>query len=126
MFEAFQSMERRVRLYSDYLDLWIKLLQASACSHYRSSGPDTCNQVSDSAVSLLPNLNPGCLVVSSPVGFIRVLVSVEIFVRVLSVKLSCLTHCSIRALEWISVYQLDTVSAKNSLSLFVHVLRNGE
>src|SRR5271170_7809073 len=81
MLRAFNAMESGVGLQRDATDLRIQFLQAAGGSDESPGGAEHGHEMRDASFSLLPDFVCRGFVMRAPVGLVRILVGVEIKIR---------------------------------------------
>src|SRR3712207_3581136 len=123
---AFDAVKRRVRLKRDKRYLRVVLLQASGGADESAAGAEARDEVRDLAVRLLPDLRRRRLVVRPGIGRIRVLVRVEVLLRLLGVEPPGLPDGPVGALAGVGQDEVNPVGAQDLLALLARVLRHAQ
>jgi hypothetical protein len=74
--QPFEPVKRGVRLHGDALDGGVHLLEAAGDAHEGAAGAQAGNKMRDAPAGLVPDFEPGAVVVRLPVGVVRILVHV--------------------------------------------------
>src|SRR5579864_8242698 len=82
MLQALETVERVLGLHRDRLDRGVVLLEPPRCADERPRRAEAGDEVGDAAFGLFQDLDRGAFVVSPRVGGVRVLVWIEIPIRV--------------------------------------------
>ena len=122
--QPFQSIERRVRLHGDALDLRVQLLQSARRSHKGSGGAQGRDKVRHLTLGLLPDFVAGCAVVRAPVFVVRILVGVVVPVRFRRNHLPRLANRAVGSIRRVGPYNLRAISLEISLSRLGDVRRH--
>src|SRR4051812_30747354 len=123
MFQAFQTMKRRIRLHRNTVDRRTQLFESACRADEGARGSEACYEMSDSSFSLLPNFRSRSLVVSSPIGIVAVLIRVEIFFRMRLEKLARSDLSAVTRQQRIGFDYLSAEAAEHLLALCIGVLR---
>ena len=117
MLGAFDAVEGGVGLQGNATDLRIQFFQAARRTHEGAAGAHHGNEMGDTALGLLPDFFRCAMVVGLPVGWVRVLVGVEIFFRFAGVEFARGADRAIGAVRGIGVNDVGAVSKQNALAL---------
>src|SRR5262249_806140 len=124
MLHAFQAVKRRVWLQRNALNFWVQLFQAATRANERSTGTQRGYKRRNTMLALLPNFVCCSVIVSAPIGVVRVLVYVHIALEVSGGELLCLTYGAIRSFARIGVNDVSAVGVQDPLTLFGDVRRH--
>ena len=115
--QAFEAVERRVRLHRDATNRWVQLLEPARRSHERAAGPKTGDEVRHLALGLLPDLVRRRAVVRLPVGIVRVLIRVEVLVRLGGCAGAGFADGPVRSVGGVGPDDLGSVGREDPLAL---------
>src|ERR1700676_289690 len=117
MLRAFDSVKRRVGLQRNAPNFRIQFFQTSRSANESSAGAEHGNKMGDSAFGLLPDLVSRPEVMRLPVGVVRILVSVEIFVGMIGVELARYANRAVGAIRRIGINNVRSVGMQNMFTL---------
>src|SRR5207245_11391176 len=109
MFRPFNHVKRRIWLNRNATNLRIQLSQPPSSSNKGPAGAEHGYQMCDAALRLLPNFIGSAQIMSTPIGIIRILVSVEMFLWLGGVKFARLANGAARPVRRVGVINVSVV-----------------
>src|SRR5207247_4476615 len=122
----FNPVKGRIWLKRTAANLRVQLPQPPSSSNKGPAGAKHGYEMRDAALCLLPNFIGSAQIMSTPVGVIRILISVEIFLWLGGVKFARLANGAVRPVRRAGINNVGAVSAQNVLELGRNVLRHAQ
>ncbi len=124
--QSLKAVEGRVRLHGDALNLRVQLFQSASGPHKSSGGPQGRDKVRHLSFGLLPDFVAGCPVVRAPVFVVRVLICVEIPIRLCRDHLPRLANGPVGPIRRVGPDNLRAIRFEVALSLLGDVRRHAQ
>src|SRR5438093_10104143 len=99
----------RIRLKRNATNLRVQLFQPPGSSNKCPAGSKHGYEMRDAALCLLPNFIGSAQIMSTPIGIIRILVSVEIFLWLGGVKFARLANGAVRPVRRVGINNVGAV-----------------
>src|SRR5207245_4566251 len=115
--EALEAVERILRLHRDGANERVVLFQAPRVADERARGAKPGDEVRDASRCLREDFYRSALVMSAPVGRIRVLVGIEVLAGILRDELADKEDRAVRALAGLAINDLGAVGRDQGLAL---------
>ena len=126
MLQAFEAVERPVRLHRDQLHRGLLLLQPPAGAHERAARAEAGDEVRDAPAGLGQDLDGGRVVVRPPVGLVAVLVGVEVALGLEREQPPRLADGAVRSFERVGPDDVGAVDVEQPLALARDVRRHAQ
>src|ERR1051326_6999618 len=123
---AFDAVEWRIRLQGNTFDGRIQLFQPPRRANEGSAGSHHGHKVRNPAVALLPDFIRRAVIMCLPVSIVRILIGVEVLLRMLSIEFSHFANRPVRSFARVSENNFRAVSMQNTLTLNRNILRHAK